>query len=183
MITAWGDIGSMTAPTAEALAVIFGAGMVAVATELVDEIVNSRAAAWALPYAGQLVAGIDETTRERIAELVAQVMASPDASVADLRDAIASAFGDMSESRAETIARTETAYAAGYGNVAGWRETDTNYVEIDDGTDFDAECQEADGSVWSIDYYESNVLEHPNCGRSASGISDEEALSRGVDHE
>ena len=77
----------------------------------------------------------------------------------------------MSDSRAEMIARTEAAYAAANGDIAGFRETGVEYVEISDGTDFDEECALADGQVWTLDEYEANDLEHPNCGRSASAIS------------
>jgi len=89
----------------------------------------------------------------------------------------------MSDYRAEMIARTETQQAAANGDIAGFRETDVNYVEISDGTYFDQACADADGQVWSVDYYEANDSEHPNCSRVASAISDEEAQSRGIDHE
>ena len=39
----------------------------------------------------------------------------------------------------------------------------------------------ADGQVWSVDEYEAEPDSHPNCGRSASAISTDEARERGVD--
>ena len=87
----------------------------------------------------------------------------------------------MSDWRSELIARTETAYAAANGDIAGFRDTGVEYVEISDGTDFDQECADADGQVWSLDEYEADPLQHPQCGRSASAISTDEARERGVD--
>ena len=184
MIGDWGDIATMTAPTAKLLAQISAYGFIAVtkADPIADfAVALDRASEWALPYAGQLIDGIDATTRDTINELVSQTMANPDASLDDLASAIQANFADMSDYRAEMIARTETAYAAGNGDVAGFRDTDTNYVEISDGDAFDEPCADADGRVWSVDYYEANMLEHPACGRSASAISTDEARERGVD--
>ena len=186
MIGDWGDIATMTAPTAKLLAQISAYGFIAVtkADPIADfAVALDRASEWALPYAGQLIDGIDATTRDTINELVSQTMANPDASLDDLASAIQANFADMSDYRAEMIARTETAYAAGNGDVAGFRDTDTNYVEISDGDAFDEPCADADGRVWSVDYYEANMLEHPACGRSASAITDEEAAARGIDNE
>jgi uncharacterized protein with gpF-like domain len=180
----WGDIGTMTAPTARLLAQISAYGFIAVtkADPIEDfAVALDRASEWALPYGGQLITNIDATTRDTINALVSDTMANPDASLDDLQAAISANFSDFSDYRAEMIARTETSIAAANGDIAGFRDTGVNYVEISDGTDFDQECSDADGQVWSIDYYEDNVSEHPNCGRSASAISDEEALSRGVD--
>ena len=184
MIGDWGDIGSMQAPTAALLAQISAHGFIAVTgADPVEDfsVALDRAADWALPYAGDLITNIDQTTHDTINELVTETMANPDASLDDLRDAITANFGDMSEYRAEMIARTETARAAANGDVDGFRDTGVEYVEISDGTDFDEECATADGQVWSLDEYEAEPDAHPNCGRSASAISTDEARERGVD--
>ena len=73
--------------------------------------------------------------------------------------------------------------AAGHGSAAGWQDSGVEYVEISDGDDFDAPCAEADGQIWSVDYYDDNVLEHPDCSRSASPIDTADALAQGVDQE
>ena len=143
MISDWGDIATMTAPTASLLATISAHGFIAVTgADPVEDfsVALDRAAAWALPYAGTLITNIDQTTHDTINELVTATMANPDASLDDLAAAIQDNFDGMSDWRSELIARTETAHAAAHGDVEGFRETDTNYVEISDGTDFDEEC-------------------------------------------
>ena len=184
MIGDWGDIATMTAPTAKLLAQISAYGFIAVtkADPIADfAVALDRASEWALPYAGTLITNIDQTTHDTINELVTQTMANPDASLDDLASAIQANFEGMSDWRSELIARTETAYAAANGDIAGFRDTGVEYVEISDGTDFDQECADADGQVWSLDEYEADPLQHPQCGRSASAISTDEARERGVD--
>lgn len=144
---------------------------------------NQRASEWARTHAAELVRGIDAATRDRLAAVIADAQADPDMSIADLTASIEGLFGDMAEARAELIAVTETAYAAAAGDAAGYRETGVEYVEISDGTESDEECADADGQVWSLDAYEAEPLAHPNCGRSASAIDTDEALSRGIDRE
>ena len=178
---AWGQaISTMVDPTAEALAQLFGIGYAQTAGEG-WRLPNERAAAWAQDRAATLVRGVDQTTKDRIATLVADAERDPDMTQAQLADAIRGLFDDMSDSRAKTIATTESAYANAAGDIAGYRDTGVGYVEISDGTESDQECADADGQVWTVDEYEANPLEHPNCGRSASAISDAEAEERGID--
>ena len=180
MIGDWGDITTMTAPTAKLLAQISAYGFIAVtkADPIADfAVALDRASEWALPYAGQLIDGIDgidATTRDTINELVSQTMANPDASLDDLASAIQANFADMSDYRAEMIARTETSIAAANGDIAGFRDTGVGVVLISDGSGFDSECDDAAGAYWTVDYYESNPLEHPNCSRSASAADPSE---------
>jgi SPP1 gp7 family putative phage head morphogenesis protein len=82
---------------------------------------NEDAVKWAREYAGKLVTGIEETTREGIANLTAQATADG-WSNSDLADALTEAF-DFSEDRADMIARTETAFADIAGNQALYRES------------------------------------------------------------
>lgn len=137
---------------------------------------NPRAAAWARDRAAWLMTGIDDTSRERLRTLVAALIEA-DAAVDVASEAIGLAFSDFAGDRADLIARTETATAANMGNLAGFRESATNYVRVYDGEDFDEPCRQADGVIWTIDEAEANPLEHPNCTRSFSAITDEEAAS------
>lgn len=165
MITDWGDASGLRAPSAELLTTIFNAGFITAVgpdAQVDFAAAMSRAASWAAARAGELITNADANTRQGIAALVARTMDDPTATMDDLRTAIQTDFTNMSEYRAEMIARTETAEAAGRGDVAAFRETDTNYVEIDDGEDFDQACADANGQVWSVDYYEDNISEHPN---------------------
>jgi hypothetical protein len=170
----WGDIGTMTAPTAKLLAQISAYGFIAVTkADPVEDfaVALDRASEWALPYAGQLITNIDATTRDTINALVSDTMANPDASLDDLASAITANFADFSDYRAEMIARTETSIAAANGDVAGFRDTGVEYVEISDGTDFDEECSDADGQVWSVDEYEADPSAHPNAVFAGSAFA------------
>src|SRR4051812_41402471 len=80
---------------------------------------NERARAWAADHAGVLISDIATTTRERVAELVAKA-AAEGWSNDELADELGAA-GVFGAARAETIARTETAYADVQGNLEGWK--------------------------------------------------------------
>lgn len=140
----------------------------------------SAAADYAATRAGWLVTESDGITRERIQAVIAQTLGPTfsDASVStvNLAAALEAVFVDMSGWRAQMIARTETAYAAAAGQVNAFRAGDVAEVLISDGTDSDEECAAADGETWTVDEYEANPLEHPNCGRSAEPIIPDTAL-------
>jgi len=131
---------------------------------------NDRAAAWARQHAGELVAGISAADREHMAHIVADAMADPDVTQEQLGDDIGQMFDDEADWRADMIARTETSLAAAGGQVAGFRDSGIQYVQITDGENFDPECVAADGAIWTLDDYEANPLQHPNCGRSATAL-------------
>jgi len=146
---------------------------------------NVAAAAWAAERAGELVTEIDGVTHDRVLSvlrgLLGDAFSNPEVTQADVRATILAAFDGMAKTRADLIARTEVALAAGKGSAAGWKDAGVEYVLISDGDDFDEACLEADGAVWTLDQYDGNILEHPNCGRSASPLSAEEAAAQGVD--
>jgi hypothetical protein len=75
-------------------------------------LVAERAAAWAEQYAGELVRGIVDTTRDLLRRKVAEFIRTPGRTVGDLRADLAPHFGEV---RAQMIAVTETtrAYAQG----------------------------------------------------------------------
>lgn len=75
----------------------------------------------------------------------------------------------FSDARAETIARTETGFAYNRGQVGGYRAAGCPMVEVIDG-DYDDECAQADGQVWTLERAEDEPLEHPNCTRTFAGI-------------
>lgn len=129
---------------------------------------NPRAAGYAHERAAWLVTRVDATSRERIAELVAETLLNPGATEADLASAILSEFDDMTAYRAGLIARTELAEAMGRGSAAGWRDAGVEAVWISDGDFFDEPCRAADGALWSLAFYETNISEHPDCSRAAS---------------
>jgi SPP1 gp7 family putative phage head morphogenesis protein len=112
--------------------------------------------------AGLRITGINQTTRDTVARLVAQGV-EEGLSPADLADRIRDS-GAFSESRSETIARTETGTVYNQAHIETYREFEVAQVEVIDG-DQDDVCAEANGSVWLLDDALSNPLGHPNCTR------------------
>ncbi len=85
------------------------------------------------------------------------------------------------KNRARTIARTELGEAQNSATVSRYKEAGVKLVEIlDNGsTDDDEECQVANGQIWTLSYFNSNPLEHPNCTRAAAPVFDDVAPDRG----
>lgn len=87
-------------------------------------LVNQNAVAAARQYAGELVTGIEETTRAAVREAVAEWIASGEALPAlterlqQLKDAAGHPVFD--EARAQLIAQTESTSAFALGNVMAW---------------------------------------------------------------
>lgn len=181
----WGtEILDMVNPTAEQLAAAWEESYRAQAEVRIEtgfEVPADRASTWATGRAGELVTGVDQTTRDRIGEIVARALADPNVTQADIERAIRAEFSEFSAYRAEMIARTEIAIAANNGDLALYRDIGIDYVEVVDGVDFDIECADANSSVWSADYAAVNATQHPNCSRIFSPLSTEDALRRGVD--
>jgi SPP1 gp7 family putative phage head morphogenesis protein len=80
----------------------------------------------------------------------------------------------FSESRAMTIARTETGFTWNRGAINMYRSAGVKLLNVHDG-DHDEECRAANGQVWSADYASVNALSHPNCTRSFSPNLDPDA--------
>lgn len=174
-------------PTAKLLHAMWAEGYRVAAEGLLGSafsVPNVAAAAWAAERAGQLVTEIDGVTHDRVLSvlrgLLGDAFSNPEVTQADVRATILAAFDGMAKTRADLIARTEIALAAGKGSAAGWKDAGVEYVLISDGDDFDEECQAADGAVWTLAEYDDNVISHPNCTRSASPLTAEEAAAQGV---
>lgn len=67
--------------------------------------------------------------------------------------------------QAAKIAATEAVAAYNEGTLAVAEAAGVKEVFVSDGHDTDAPCEEADGSVWTIEQARENRLEHPNCRR------------------
>jgi HK97 family phage portal protein len=82
---------------------------------------------------------------------------------------------EVYKGRARTIARTELGEAQNAATVSRYKEAGVGNVEIfDNGNDDDdAECQDADGQIWSLSYFSSHLLEHPNCSRTSAPVFDD----------
>jgi hypothetical protein len=91
--------------------------------------------------------------------------------LADLRDALTPMFGVP---RAMLIARTETAntfngaFAAGL-RAHGWRRI--RWIAASDACE---ECAALDGEEMSIEEYEANATQHPNCSCSCEPAGEDE---------
>jgi SPP1 gp7 family putative phage head morphogenesis protein len=127
---------------------------------------NDRAARWAEDEAASLVTDLTDSTRQMLAGTIASAM-DEGATNDEIADAIGDAFG-LSESRADTIARTETAYADVAGNVDAYKESG-----VVDGVEWVASagdcdiCDALDGQVVPLgDAFEGGIQgppAHPNC--------------------
>lgn len=126
---------------------------------------------WFTGYLGERITQIDETTRDKIGSVLQDTLASstsatPQELAGKIRDAAGEAYA-FSPARALTIARTETAFGVGHGAGLAFKQNGIAHVEISDGDD-DEDCAEADGQIWTVDEYLSEVIAHPNCVRSAA---------------
>lgn len=112
---------------------------------------------------------IDDTTREGINSLVNQALSegwSNDTLAAEIRDSYL-----FSDSRAETIARTETARADVEGNLIGYEASGVvegkEWVTADDDlVSEDCAANAAQGVIGLDEYFQSGAFappEHPNC--------------------
>lgn len=117
---------------------------------------NPNVAKWAREHAGRLISDITETTRQHIADAVAEAEDSGD--FGSLFDDIADAIGD--ESRADVIARTESMTAANKGQHESWDQAvedgfltgDEKRVWIATGDDVLCPlCEELDGTTTDLD--------------------------------
>jgi hypothetical protein len=107
---------------------------------------------------GERIAGINQTTRDAIAALIAEGFEQglgPE-EVADSIEA-ATAFN---EARAELVARTESMFAYNEAALSSYREFGVTEVEALDG-DQDEECAERNGQTFSVDEA-FGIADHPN---------------------
>lgn len=110
------------------------------------------------------IKGILDTTRELLQKIIGDGL-KDGMGPAELGRAVREATA-FDEARAELIARTEAAYAYNDAAATTYRSLDVKRVQIVDG-DHDDICADANGSVWTLDEFESNPLGHPNCTRDA----------------
>ena len=125
-----------------------------------------------LSQMAQRVTGINQTTRDAIAQVISDGMAQG-YSTAQISDGVPEAdypgisgvFADARGYRAKLIARTEASNTYNKASVMAYRDSGrVQRVEVMDGT-HDPGCADANGSIWDLDYAEANPLQHPNCSR------------------
>lgn len=173
------DYIALLEPTEEVLSIMWGLGYAEAAGGKISStffLEHPEAAQWARTRAGSLIKGVDDWTRERIRHILADALSDPDMTDRSVADAINALFDGFEADRAATIARTELAWASGMGASSSWRSVGVQFVSISDGVDSDTPCAEADGAIWTIEDYEANILEHPNCSRSGTPVMASEVV-------
>lgn len=90
---------------------------------------------------------------------------------AGLKDVVAESY----QGRARTIARTELATAQAVATAKRFDVVGVTKVTIYDGggEDSDDICNQLNGSVQTLAWYEANPLQHPNCVRAAAPYFDD----------
>lgn len=83
-------------------------------------------------------------------------------------------FG-ATDARAETIARTESAFIFNGATTAAYREAGLSQVYVMDG-ETDEECAAANGSTWMMEQAELEPIAHPNCVRSFAPVTSDGSL-------
>jgi hypothetical protein len=144
---------------------------------------DPRALEYAQARAGELIGtgpdpayALDEATRQMLHDTLVEQFEQGPQSIPDLSSVIRNNYA-FSKSRATTIARTETGNAYNKGTVVRCRENGFEKVYVFDG-DSDGECAEADGQIWSVDYADEHLLQHPNCVRVFSPYVGDEEVDR-----
>ena len=129
----------------------------------------SKAIDWAEKHGAQLVKGLDEETKKRLAHTISQGIENKRGIPGLSRD-IRKTFADMSKYRSELIARTETANAlstASLDNMKDMGIEGKEWVTAGD-SDVSDEClgNEAQGVIPVGDAFSSGASappEHPDC--------------------
>lgn len=90
--------------------------------------INEIAQQWADVHAGELISGLEEVTRERVSQLIADGLRQ-NLSLDDIAGNIQSMYA-FSDERADLIAVTETQMANGAGSVEGLRQARDNGLAV-----------------------------------------------------
>lgn len=118
------------------------------------------------------ITGISNSTKDEVRALIERETAREAGTSVDR---IASQLREMglnnSKSRAQTIARTESATAYNLGATTAYKEAGIERVTVLDG-DEDEACAEANGQVWTLEEAEEEPIAHPNCQRAFSPLVD-----------
>jgi hypothetical protein len=128
----------------------------------------------ALSQSGQRVANITELTRSAIVSVLEfgaeqgwtiEQLINGVGDDAGLRDVVEETY----RGRARTIALSEMAYAQNTASTARYRAVGVSQVVIFDGggDDSDDICNQINGQVKSLDWFQQNPIQHPRCVRAA----------------
>lgn len=140
-------------------------------TEIINNIVAARLV-FLLPEIEQATRNMISASVNKVKDIDAlKTIISESYAVSDQRIAA------IEEIEYKTIRNiTRVAIAEESGIVAG--------VLVSDGTDHDSFCFEANGQVWSLDFAGSHILQHINCVREFTFLTQEEVEDHGgIDQE
>ena len=129
----------------------------------------SEALDYARSRAAELVTAIDETTQERLQQMIEDAV-SKDLSPAELADNIGRSFA-FSEERADMIARTELTDAWNSGVISTLKDAGEEYVYATDGDGCEVCAAVKDDPIWTIEEADGDESEHPNCFPSGILVS------------
>lgn len=153
-------------------AVDFAAQQVGMEPQMYSPIVQRE-----LARAGERIVDINDTTRRAVAEMLQEAdmrgynlyqiaTGVPEEDFPGLRATVE----ELYQGRAETIARTELAYATQHAAHDDWRQSGVQWVAIDDGVDFDAECADRNGTTVSVE--EDVEPNHPRCTVVSTAVTE-----------
>jgi hypothetical protein len=120
---------------------------------------------------GTRIRGVADTTRDDVRRLVEQGNERGD-SVRQIADFIRERAPEISKSRSQLIARTESSTGANLGAVIAYRAAGIDRVKVLDG-DGDPECAAADGQIWTLEEADANPIAHPGCVRAFAPVVEE----------
>ena len=127
-------------------------------------------------YVGDRIVSLQVHTRTRVSGAIRRAFAAPGGNAINLgtlRQTIitelAGTYSSFENFRADRIARTETAIAYNHGSIAGARQSNVRQVQVLDGDD-DAECRDANGKIWSLEFANRNPVAHPNWSRAFAPV-------------
>lgn len=138
----------------------------------VDETIHQFAQEYAKNRTAELVKNLDESTRKMLRTDIRNAL-EEGKTVTELANELYQNYA-FSDKRSFCIARTETAFAWNHSGIDVFEHDGARAVHVYDG-DYDPDCQEADGQIWSLSYARAHALQHPNCVRSFSPSFDENA--------
>ena len=123
------------------------------------------------------IRGVNQTARRGVADVI-RLGIDRGYSIRDIAKGVqADGYNGVShyiqntyKGRAKVIARTETANALNGGTASRYRASGITHVRIHDGTG-DPECASVNGTTQTVDWFESNPINHPNCTMAASPIT------------
>lgn len=138
---------------------------------------NKQAQVWAEEHAGELITGLEETTRDEIGDYLADSFREG-VSREEIADALSDIYG-FSDDRAKLIAVTEAQRANGAGSVEGLRQAAKNGLAVKKEWICDPDpcpvCEE-NQDAGAIDVNElfpsgdDGEPQHPNCMCFVQGV-------------